>query len=477
VTARHQIRIGSQRLIRDRAIIQATPAPTTGDMLQAARDKKGVDLFRAERDTKIRAKYLAALEQGDPNGLPSPVYTKGFLRNYALYLRLDPDEVLARWKSETVALRQPKPVLLGPPQPIRAPRRGLMVTPGLFVGLLLTLAILAFGAYVGIQVFRFSQPPQLVMTSQEASLITVDSDHYTLAGTATPGSTIAIQAAASQVYRVTADATGKWQKDIPLTKGQNDFHILATDPETGNASKPIDLIITVPFPTPMLAPAGATQAPGAAGRQPSTTVPVTLAVTQPLEGAAYDNGTVAIMGTTNGTGVTVTASAVPASGAAPSRAPDPSAIARASTPPATGPSPAQMMLFGANYSGTLSLPSGTWRLDITSSGAGMASTTESRTVSVAFSGLTVVVEAKKGQAWIKVWSDGRLVDGYIAGKILQKGTSATFTADRTITVRTGNAGATLFSVNGVSKGILGPPGHVETYLFQVGHEPIRTASQ
>jgi hypothetical protein len=107
----------------------------------------------------------------------------------------------------------------------------------------------------------------------------------------------------------------------------------------------------------------------------------------------------------------------------------------------------------------------------------MAPTTVSRTVSVAFSGLTVLIEAKKGPAWIKVWSDGRLVDGYIVGKILQKGDSATFTADRTITVRTGNAGATTFSVNGVNKGILGAPGHVETYLFQVGHEPIKTASQ
>ena len=62
-----------------------------GDLLHAAREKKGVDLYRAERDTKIRARHLAALEDGDYSELPGSVYTKGFLRNYALYLGLDPD--------------------------------------------------------------------------------------------------------------------------------------------------------------------------------------------------------------------------------------------------------------------------------------------------------------------------------------------------------------------------------------------------
>ena len=57
-----------------------------------------MDLYRAERDTKIRARYLGALERGDYKELPGAVYTKGFLRNYALYLGLDPDDVLLQWR-------------------------------------------------------------------------------------------------------------------------------------------------------------------------------------------------------------------------------------------------------------------------------------------------------------------------------------------------------------------------------------------
>ena len=53
-----------------------------GEVLRAAREAKGVDLARVERDTKIRERYLVALEAGDYRDLPGSVYTKGFLRNY-----------------------------------------------------------------------------------------------------------------------------------------------------------------------------------------------------------------------------------------------------------------------------------------------------------------------------------------------------------------------------------------------------------
>ena len=64
----------------------AEPQALLPERLLAAREAKGVDLYRAERDTKIRARYLGALERGDYRELPGAVYTKGFLRNYALYL-------------------------------------------------------------------------------------------------------------------------------------------------------------------------------------------------------------------------------------------------------------------------------------------------------------------------------------------------------------------------------------------------------
>src|SRR5580765_1587347 len=125
MTTREQLR---RAVSGDRAESGRTePAETTPGLperLYAARERKGVDLYRAERDTKIRARYLGALERGDYKELPGAVYTKGFLRNYALYLGLDPDEVLNHWRRERGDVRDTAPII-AVPRPIAAPRQGL----------------------------------------------------------------------------------------------------------------------------------------------------------------------------------------------------------------------------------------------------------------------------------------------------------------------------------------------------------------
>src|SRR5512132_2359335 len=101
MTARDHARPASQR-VGDR-LEAVDGSPSLPDRLTMAREKKGVDLVRAERDTKIRVRYLSALEQGDYRDLPGAVYTKGFLRNYAIYLGLDPEYLIDLYRLETGA--------------------------------------------------------------------------------------------------------------------------------------------------------------------------------------------------------------------------------------------------------------------------------------------------------------------------------------------------------------------------------------
>jgi len=72
-----------------------------GNNLRDARQGRRIDLVIAEQDTKIRSKYLAALEAEDFDILPGPVFVRGFLRTYSRYLGLDPqmfvDEYNARF--------------------------------------------------------------------------------------------------------------------------------------------------------------------------------------------------------------------------------------------------------------------------------------------------------------------------------------------------------------------------------------------
>ena len=64
-----------------------------GELLKETRQNKEVSLEEVEQELRIRKKYLQALEEEDSSIMPPEVYVKGFLRNYAIYLGLDPEEV------------------------------------------------------------------------------------------------------------------------------------------------------------------------------------------------------------------------------------------------------------------------------------------------------------------------------------------------------------------------------------------------
>ena len=69
-------------------------ARRTGDVLRQTRLERGITLGEVEQDIRINRTYLEALENARFDVLPAPVYARGFMRSYARYLGLDPDEAL-----------------------------------------------------------------------------------------------------------------------------------------------------------------------------------------------------------------------------------------------------------------------------------------------------------------------------------------------------------------------------------------------
>jgi cytoskeleton protein RodZ len=84
-------------------------APTIGQTLRQAREDRGVELSEVEAATKIRVKFLAAMEQDSWEELPAPVYARGFLDIYGRYLGLDQRALLERY-SETVETGSAQPI-------------------------------------------------------------------------------------------------------------------------------------------------------------------------------------------------------------------------------------------------------------------------------------------------------------------------------------------------------------------------------
>jgi hypothetical protein len=70
-----------------------------GKSLHDARMRRGLDISECERETKIRGKYLRALEEEEFGMLPDPAYVKGFLRAYGEFLDVDPQLLLDEYAS------------------------------------------------------------------------------------------------------------------------------------------------------------------------------------------------------------------------------------------------------------------------------------------------------------------------------------------------------------------------------------------
>src|SRR5690349_19277717 len=72
--------------------------PAIGATLREARMRARIDISEIESETKIRAKYLRALENEEWDLLPGPTYVKSFLRTYADALGLDSRLLLEEYK-------------------------------------------------------------------------------------------------------------------------------------------------------------------------------------------------------------------------------------------------------------------------------------------------------------------------------------------------------------------------------------------
>jgi cytoskeletal protein RodZ len=451
MTTREQLKraVGIDRTDAGRGVT-ADPTPSLPERLYAARERKGVDLYRAERDTKIRARYLGALERGDYKDLPGAVYTKGFLRNYALYLGLDPEDVLAQWRRERGDGKEQPPAIVVP-RPISAPRKGMTFSPGIVVAALLTVVIVAFGVYLGLQVLRFTKPPTIALTQPATAVIDVDeaTTTYTLEGTTLPGATVSIATPGREPYQVTATSDGTWAAAVDLRRGRNQFDITSLDPETGKRSEgTVSVFITVPFLQ--------IEAP-------------TLTVDQPADGASFENGAIPIAGkATNAATVVVSATYVGPSGA-------PGGSKATPVPPPAPPSVTAKVGDDGTYSTPYELTTGKWTITVTASGPDGKTAALSRNVMVGYKGVNLVVAAKGGRAWVKVWVDGKL-DPTVgaAGTVIANGKSLKFTGQRSVEVRTGSSGVTQFTLNGTSLGSLGKSGVPETWLFNPPKAPEKT---
>src|SRR5919202_4218704 len=120
-----------------------------GERLREARMRQGLDIGEVEVATKIRAKYLRALENDEFAMLPGTTYVRSFLRTYAEYLGLDAQLLVEEYRAQHEPRGELEIPSFAPPgtrPPLRERRPygdGMAIGPGvLAVGLVLLLLLL-----------------------------------------------------------------------------------------------------------------------------------------------------------------------------------------------------------------------------------------------------------------------------------------------------------------------------------------------
>jgi cytoskeleton protein RodZ len=125
-----------------------------GSLLRDTRMRERIDITTVESATKIRAKYLRALENEEWDQLPGPTFVRTFLRTYAEYLGLDPKLLVEEYKQR---FERPGPQDLTPFSARsgagrRPPRPSRGIPPWVIVGvafLLLIGILFALGTWGG----------------------------------------------------------------------------------------------------------------------------------------------------------------------------------------------------------------------------------------------------------------------------------------------------------------------------------------
>lgn len=384
--------------------------PRLGELLRTQRERKGITLEQAAADTRIREKFLAALEAGDYQSLPGAVYTRGFLRNYAEYLDLDQEDLVVQFQQERGLIAEPGRAF-EPMRPIA--RRSVLLTPAVLVPVLVLAGIGLFVGYLYYQFTSFAVAPALEVTDPSTDVIAQQAT-YVLKGHTVPTGkvTVTVFPGPLTISDIRPASDGTFTTTVHLTAGANHIVVEVLD-QSGKVSRVSRSI--------MLQPDAA-----------ASVTPVKLVIDSPANGARFENTFVTVSGTTDGT-LTVNGTAAPVT--------------------------------NGHFEAHLSYPAGQQTITVVARNAAGASVTEVRTVTVTYTAAVVQVTMKGGDAWMEAMVDGTVVAG--TGRVYRDGESATFTGHQVV-VRTGNAAATQITHNGVPEGALGAPGQVveKTYTAQ-----------
>lgn len=135
-----------------------------GERFRAAREQRGLTLSDVAEQVRIRSVYLAALEEENWKAIGAPVYIRGFLRTYARFLGLDPEDAVAQFNAAEGSV-SPGSVSPSSQQPSFEYRgQGRSLAPLIWIAGIIALALIGFVIYLSVTP-PHTGPQQLAATA------------------------------------------------------------------------------------------------------------------------------------------------------------------------------------------------------------------------------------------------------------------------------------------------------------------------
>lgn len=230
-----------------------------GQLLRQTREEKGIDLDQVANETRIRARYLEALEQENYDELPTPGHVQGFLRNYALYLGLDLNEVQALYDTDNKASRPFVPGIFYPKDIDLTPRRPLLRA-SVVLWVVLFLVVLVVGGWA---VWQYGWPaaqpvlrqiaPALAQTPVVGNTATVEQALSTETATSAVGALPEATETLTAVATATSTPSEATQTSVP-TSTSAPTETPPAPTETATPTRPARTPTSDPTETPTRTP-------------------------------------------------------------------------------------------------------------------------------------------------------------------------------------------------------------------------------
>ncbi len=191
---------------------------TVGQILKEEREAKFYTLEEIEKFTKIRKELLDALEKGKYDLLPPATFVQGFIKNYAKFLKIDSQNLLAIFRRE-YGLKD-NDVMEAFSNP--TPKKRLKITPARVIGGIISLVILTFFSYLWFQYRDYVGAPKLDLTSPQDQ-VTVDLPEVLVEGKTDPDAKLLIN---NQEVSLTEE--GLFKQSVQLVNPVNKITVEST---------------------------------------------------------------------------------------------------------------------------------------------------------------------------------------------------------------------------------------------------------